>query len=317
VDLVLKFTTDANGNPTALNAIPRDGVQPDPNSGFYLPELNWVTVTDSMNERYIYDCIQLVTEADGSNSIYAAVSNYRGNLPPPPSVKVESRGLGGAIFALQYRVPQVAPAQGWNYAGPKSGRIVAACDRVLTGVGGAVIPLACPRYFVVSDRPAGRFLLICDNYGVYEAGPLNPTTPGDPIIGRFLRDQDSVANTGTDYRTMRREVRDSADGLIVDSPFTLGVPLVANSVQELPNGNWLITNGYSGSDTSGTRSFSGEIFELSFDGLVPNGIPWCSPPIYVDTKIVDDVKQIIPNSERQRLENGYILQQPRSAARQF
>ena len=54
LDLVYRFATDTNGNPTWLLAMNMADTQPDPASGFYIPELNWVTATDSVNERYVY-----------------------------------------------------------------------------------------------------------------------------------------------------------------------------------------------------------------------------------------------------------------------
>ena len=34
----------------------------DPNTGFFLPYVNWVSRTDSMNQRYIYECLQIVPD---------------------------------------------------------------------------------------------------------------------------------------------------------------------------------------------------------------------------------------------------------------
>ena len=316
LDLVYKFNLDSNGTPTTL--APTPGEQPDPATGFYLPELNWVTVTDSTNERYVYDCLQLVLNADGSQDMYAAVSNYRGNVPPP-GPKVESQGLGGAIFALRYRVPRSGGA-GWDYATSDAGRIVAACDRIVDPTGNTV-PLASPRFFQAIDRPAkppfmgGRFILICDNYGVYEVGPVGI---GDPPIRRALRDED--------YRGMLREMKDFGDGSIAGEK-EIGVPLVASSVQELMNGNWLITNNYSGSSSVGAKSFAGEVFEISWNETAPathmytlGRVEWSSPPLYVLTQPNPNPpggKDILWDTWKQRLENSYIFQQPRSAVRQM
>ncbi|MGQ9455140.1 MAG: DUF4159 domain-containing protein [Armatimonadota bacterium] len=311
VDLVYRFELDSNGNPVRLITTDKPGEQPDPATGFYLPELNWVSVTESINERYIYECIQLVTNPDGSQDVYAAVSNYRGSLPPN-AVNVETLGLGGAIFALRYRLPT---SNGWNYAAPDSGRIIAACDRIVDAPGlfgspGNIIPLACPRFFQVIDRPTGRNMIICDNYGVYEIGPLGTATPP---IRRALTDQI--------YRSIPREMKDFSDGSIAGE-HPIGVPLMASSVQELKNGNWLITNSYSGYDTSGMKSFSGEVFELSWrdDGVTIRRIEWCTPSLYVLTEPDPNNPSIkIPlwDTWKQRLENSYILQQPMSAMRQM
>ncbi|MCX8054001.1 MAG: hypothetical protein N3B12_09345 [Armatimonadetes bacterium] len=296
LDLVYRFKIDAStGAPTELIVTEEPGRQPDPATGFYLPELNWVTVTESVNERYVYECLQLVPSPTGGHDIYAAVSNYRGSLPESPPGNVRTEGLGGAIFALSYRVPG-STGTSWDYSHSQSGRIVAACDRML--VNGQVFPLAGPRFFQVIDRSAGRFILICDNYGVYEVGPI---TGGIPPVTRAFRDQD--------YRNINRDMTSFSDGGIAGSA-PIYVPLMASSVQELINGNWLITNNYSGSNAAGDKSFSGEVFEVSWknDGTV-NRVEWCSPGLYV---LGNDL-----STWKQRLESSYIFQQPRSAVRQM
>jgi hypothetical protein len=116
-------------------------------------------------------------------------------------------------------------------------------------------------------------------------------------------------------------MKDFSDGSIAgENP--LGVPLVASCVQELKNGNWLITNSYSGYDISGTKSFSGEVFELSWqdDGVRVRRVEWCTPSLYVLTEPdPNDPSRKIPiwQSWKQRMETSYILQQPRSAVRQM
>lgn len=295
IDLVHRYKWDTErGQATELIVKPG---QIDPSSGFVLPELNWVTATSTVSEKYTFDSIQLINRTDGlGQDIYAAVSNYRGSLQPPDD-KLRTEGLGGAVFAICYRVGDPsAPGNAWNYADSLSGRITAACDRI--NYNGTVQPLACPRYVQVVDRQAGRFLLICDNYGVYEVGPLGPPVP---LMGRWLSDED--------YRDdLNRTIYDD-DGQILTTQAHLGIPLVATSVQELPNGNWLITNGYSGSNTAGTATFSGEVFELSFPGGTSSTVEvnWSSPPVYEDAA----------GKWSQKLQNGYILQQPRSAQRQL
>jgi len=336
VDLVYRFNLE-NYVAVSLATTDRPGEQPDPSTGFYLPELNWVTVTDSTNERYVYDCIQLVpgviTNSDNTTQpcedIYAAASNYRGNLPAAPPPKVTTEGLGGAIFALRYRVP-VSGGASWNYSAANSGRIVAACDRVRLNpsADAPVVPLACPRFFQVIDRPpklptlvCKRVILICDNYGVYEVGPV--LAGSNPPITRQFRDED--------YRNIKREMK-YFGGAGIAGERELLVPLVAstvqelknsNCVQELGNGNWLITNSYSGSSTTGAKSFSGEVFEISWNETPPGSglytlgrVEWCSPGLYV---LPDASDPTIPDwsTWKQWLENGYIFQQPRSAIRQM
>ncbi|MGB9620292.1 MAG: hypothetical protein ACPL7K_07755, partial [Armatimonadota bacterium] len=68
---------------------------------------------------------------------------------------------------------------------------------------------------------------------------------------------------------------------------------------------------YSGSSIDGKHSFSGEVFEISWnaDGVRVKGVEWSSPGIYVLNKD--------PETWKQRLEGSYIFQQPRSAVRQM
>jgi hypothetical protein len=204
----------------------------------------------------------------------------------------------------------------WDYSVPDAGRIAFACDRILDPTGKPV-PLACPRYVQVIDRPIGRFMLICDNYGVYEVGPVGA---GIPPVTRSFRD--------ADYRAMLRDMKDFDTGGDAGA-YPLRMPLVASSVQELMNGDWLITNSYSG--TVGVdfgppvgivpKTFSGEAFEISWnsDGTVKK-VEWSSPYVYVLTMPDpnDPTKKISQwDTWKQRLENSYILQQPRSAVRQM
>lgn len=291
----------------------------DPASGYVLPELNWVTKTDSMNQRYVYDCIQLVPESGGAKySVWAAVSNYAtgtdlGGTPP-----VGNQGLGGAIVALGYRKRE-KPADPWIYSGPGAGEIVARCDRTVWP-GGGERPLAVPRFFQVLDKydPQGnmaRFLLICDNYGVYKA---RIPAGGPPVVEHALRDDS--------YRRSERELIWEQDGDVVVCEEGLGAPLVATSVQELPNGNWLIANGYSGNDKmsipaagmsfpGAPNRFSGEVFEYEPSS---GRIVWNSPALYTP-KAPPNMNPPAPDTgiRRQKLSNSYIMEQPRSALRQF
>jgi hypothetical protein len=316
LDLVYRVKVDNRGNPEYLMA----NAGPDPSTGFYLPELNWVTYTDSTNERYVYECIQLVPNVDGNGvllgqDIWAAVSNYRTGTDP---AAIRNQGLGGAVIALKYR--NVKTGGGWDYNDPKTGRIVAACDRVNWG---GEKPLAGPRFFQVMDKPDGRYLLICDNYGVYAAGPLGGSAP--PVVRSF---------TDLDYRMIPRELRNDGGSIVVDpstnQPCTagLGIPLLATSVHELPNGRWLITNGFAGADETAGRSFSGEVFEVDLTGATPM-IKWNAPTLYLSAQFkgFSDCRELMVSGVgppifgsgtwKQKMQKSYILQQPRCAFRQF
>lgn len=292
------------------NDIPPFDVAPDrydSASGYLLPELNWVTKTSSMNDRYIYDCIQLV----GGDTVWAAVSNYRTGTSDMPGV-TPNQGLGGAIVALGYR-SRGAYTDPWDYAAPKSGEVIAACDRVAWTGGGGVRPLAGPRYFEVTQVPDGsggwrRYMLICDNYGVYKV--QIPSSSAPPVVVDALTDER--------YRSLIRQMtQDNGDP--ITSPDGLGVPLVANSVQELPNGNWLIANGYSGPDKMGTtysgsaNDFKGEVFEYD---LANRAVVWYSPSLVVP-EVVPPGGAWNPDVRKQTAKNSYIIQQPRCALRRF
>ncbi|MCL5103713.1 MAG: PQQ-binding-like beta-propeller repeat protein [Armatimonadetes bacterium] len=293
LDLVYRFNED--------KLIVTPGTEPDSQSLFILPELNWVSNTESKAERYVFDCLQVVPNpntSQGGHDIWAAISNFRvdPNSPNP-------QGLGGAIVDLNYR--RLRGGGGWDYGqvdivtGKGPGEIIAACDHVTPG-GNPAQPLANPRYFQAIMRQNGMHLIICDNHGVYDAGPTND--PNMPIV-RMISDND--------YREMID--RDDAQPNVQ----SLGVPLSATNVQEMPNGHWLITNSYSGSDKSGTKMFNGEVFEYQFDPNNLTGIGkivWSAPklefsyPISASTTVYD---------WKQEMERSYILQQPRSAFRQF
>lgn len=247
----------------------------------------------------------------------AAVSNYRTEISSGAAL---TRGLGGAIVALAYRKPRTNG--GWYYGdpanNPKAGQIVAACDRVDWG---GERPLASPRYFQVMDRKqgsvlanGGRSLLICDNYGVYEVGPLGDGVPG------FIR-----GITDEMYRTMPRTITSESTGKLLSACGALGNPLVATSVQELPNGNWLVANSYAGADEYGRRSFAGELFEHTWSpGPNESPIQWCAPTLYTLAKTCGDIlipgstpPKIQPDAWRQKMQKSYVFQQPRCAFRQF
>lgn len=285
---------------------------PDPNTGFYLPELNWVSATESMNERYVYEAIQVVPNpgANAGQHIWAAISNYRtGTEWNSPAVGAQ--GLGGAIVALNYRVPTSASNPSWNYAAPGSGQVVAACDRV--NWSGTDRPLGQPRYFQVIDRQPGRFIIICDSYGAYEIGPLATAGTAPPVV---------VRSVGKNYESLPRPAVADCDNSDATLAGLDGVPLVARCVQELRNGNWLITNGHSGANITGSGRFDGEVFEIAWnpdDDKVIDGIKWNAPRIYCDCDYNDDgtVSGIDPTTWRQKSRTTYSLRQPASAFRQF
>ncbi|MEN6355690.1 MAG: PQQ-binding-like beta-propeller repeat protein [Armatimonadota bacterium] len=254
----------------------------DPESGFCLPRLNWVTTTDTTNQNYVFDCLQLVADASGSTAaidIWAAISNYRTGT----GTTATSQGLGGAIVGIRYRV---ADGSSWDYSSADSGQIIYGCDKM--NFSGTTRPLATPRYFQVVDTPGNRYVYVCDNYGVYKARvPLS----GTPDVVDILQD--------SDYRGMDRD--DDTDGV---QP--LSVPLRASCVHALPNGNWLITNSYSGKSTDGVNSFSGEVFEYNPSSTSADKIEWHSPDIDFSTSVW-----------KQKIDNGQIMQQPACAYRQF
>jgi hypothetical protein len=181
----------------------------------------------------------------------------------------------------------------WDYASANSGQIVNTCDRMrFPAPINGIAPLASPRYFQVTDTPAGRFLYVCDNYGVYKASFIsNP-----PTVSEMLWDAE-VGSGIPSYRAMDRN-----SGVIGNQ--YLGVPLQASCVHVLPNQNWLITNSYSGTDKQGTANFSGEVFEYS---PITGEIEWHSP----------DLEWYADFSWKQRIGNGQIPQQPSCAYRQF
>ncbi len=298
----------------------------DNESGFVLPELNWVSKTDSLNEKYVFDCLQLVS-VPGTGSmvqdIWVASSNFTsagtdtgGNSPKGRA------GLGGAIMAIGYRQRTMASGQAagpWDYSSPQSGTITARCDHV--SMNGQAVPLANPRFFDVvvlpPSRPGGSpelALLICDNYGVYEAkigGPI-------PVVGPRLLTED--------YTKLLRlpdpatKIDSSCPGYPQTQtsyvPLPSTVPLVASSVQKLPNGRWLITNSYSGSDSAGANKFSGETFEYDPNGPVGQEVVWCSPRLEWVMPPPSAGPCAVPVDWKQTTTNTYNLRQPKSAFRQ-
>lgn len=316
LDLVYRISY-SNNQPTGM-VFTGGNPGPDPASGFYLPELNWVSVTDSMNEQYVYECLTGPigqSDPNAGQDIWAAVSNYRTGTDWDQMGAASNTGLGGAIVALKYRVRS---GQTWNYAPAKSGQVIAACDRADWGGSGGLRPLAQPKYFEVKDRAGSlpnsvqRFIIVCDNYGVYEIGPLPAGTAAPPVRRAF---------TDEDYRNMDRDVVKECDNATLRIPDLGGVPLQARCVQELRNGNWLITNNYAGSNTDGTKRFSGEVFELSWSTANPatiDRISWNAPELLCRCVMDPDGTQVpAPDTWRQNSKTSYVFRQPNSAFRQF
>jgi hypothetical protein len=300
LDLVYRLGYNNNQQPTGLVLDANNDNPTDPATGFYLPELNWVSVTDSRNESYTYECLQLVPNANAADGqwIWAAVSNYRTGTSLGADANADpGKGLGGAVVALKYRIP--VQSGGWNYASDKWGQIVAACDKVEWSAN-KFRPLAQPKYFQVMDRGSERFVIICDNYGVYEIGPL--PTP------RLVR-----AFTDGDYRAIARTMIKRTDNQTVEKTDGILVPLKARSVQELRNGNWLIANEYAGANTDASKQFSGEIFELDWSGSAPS-ITWSAPSIYCECDAADNP---LFDTWAQDAKTTYKFLQPVSGMRQF
>ena len=270
-------------------------------TGYYLPDLNWVTTTDSTSQRYVYNCLQVVAD-DGTNnkfSIWAAVSNY-GTGTNNDEMGRSDQGLGGAIVALKYR-ERTGDTAPWKYNAAGSGSIFARCDSA-RWPDGVTRSLANPRAFQVYDN-SGRYILVCDNYGVYEMGPVSNAVP---TVRRFLLDK---AFSGVSYREIDRDS-------LRNETQAIHIPLYATSVQRLPNDNWLITNSYAGPaspDATLGRAFNGEVFEFD-PSATDNQIKWCSPSLKFTYP--DDTVNV-PTDWAQNMATSYKLKQPRSAFRQF
>ena len=304
LDLVYRVHSEFRNNTVESWFVKYDGSRIDPgdaqyidaDSGFVMPELNWVTKTDSLNERYAFNCLQLVAVPNSDpfqQDIWVASSNYaaNGTTNNPDPVKGRA-GLGGAVLAIGYRA--ITGSGGWSYDAPTSGTITARCDRVT--LGGNSVPLANPRFIDLIPGAAHMALIICDNYGVYQVDLDGSAAP--PVVASLLE---------KDYRyAVRKLGNDPAAPSDTPPSMDLQVPLQATSVQRLHDGHWLIANSYSGSNTDGTMKFGGEVFE--FDptaGSGPLAIPWCSPRL----------QWVAPDSWKQVTTNTYNLRQPKSAFR--
>ncbi len=283
---------------------PEDRQYIDGDSGFVMPELNWVSRTDALNAKYAYNCIQLVNVVRGDDlcqDIWVASSDLSSGTDLQPSNPTATPSLGGAVMALGYRQRSkgsagMAPGN-WDYSRPSSGTVVARCDRVR--IGSQVVPLANPRYFEVADTPAGRSLLICDNYGVYQA---DITSGGIPSVVQQL--------WAEDYKRLGRLVDpiNSTPTNRVIVPLPGAPPLMASSVQRLPNGKWLIVNSYTESGAGGSPGFGGEVFEYDPKEPPTQEVLWCSPGLEWIDPLVGNWKQSSTNTHN--------LRQPKSAMRQ-
>ena len=304
VDLVYRFDGDVLINSTV-----------NPATGFTLPDLNWVSTTGAKSRRYVYNSIELVPsmrDYQGTpvscTDVWAAVSNYAPGtdiLATPDATQgsgsnYADQSVGGAILALSYRQRPVDDlSSGWDYWFPETGNVIARCDRVQWP--GGVKPIANPRSFQVTTELGAvgleRYILIADSHGVYKAGPL--TGGANPPLVQ-IAPGGLQALTDADYRAMDR----NAEG---ETPVSLGVPLVAVSAQELPNGRWLISNSYSG--VEGPSPFKGEVFEYD---PATRQILWNTPELgfeFDEFGVLMEWNQIVGNS--------YPIQQPRSARRQY
>lgn len=292
-----------DGDAIDPKARPEDNQYIDHDSGFVMPELNWVSKTDSLNERYAFDCLQLVTTPVGTSSlrqdIWVASSNFASNGTDIGVSPKGSAGLGGAILALGYRERSMTtgPAD-WTYNSTTSGAVTARCDHI--ALNGKVVPLANPRYFEVNDGFSGTTMMICDNYGVYEVA-VNGSIPSTTGV---LLEKNYAEMPRSFERDPKAPAKDPAP-----TAQPLNVPLQAASAQRLPNGRWLIANSYAGSDKTGASKFNGEVFE--FDP-VSGQIGWSSPRLqWVNPT------NTTPATWKQITTNTYDLRQPKSACRQM
>ena len=330
---------DSDGNVINPAKNPGDAEFIDNDSGFMMPELNWVSKTDSRNERYAFDCLQLISSCKDNNGntvpagdassdgrfyqdIWVASSNFTSNGTNTGGDSPRgSAGLGGAIMEIGYRnrtISNTAAAGPWVYDPTRSGTITARCDHV--ELDGAVVPLANPRFFdVVIEPMAGgalqRSLLICDNYGVYKATIGGPV----PSVVQHLLVQDypRLLRLPDPAMTLDSSCPDFPPIAVPQVPFPGRPPLMATCVQKLPTGRWLITNGYSGSDPSGTMNFGGEVFEYDPMGGAGQEVKWCSPRVEWVKPPTSAGPCAPPLEWKQVTTNTYNLRQPKSGFRQL
>jgi len=342
LDLVYRMKAGAltkwDGNRIDPASNPQDQQYIDQESGFVLPELNWVSKTDALNEKYAYSCMQLVNVVKNSTTycqdIWVASSNLASTgtdiVGTSPS---GTAGLGGAIMAIGYRQRSMGSSTSapgvWDYGQPTSGSIVARCDHVM--MNGQSVPLANPRYFTVVDDVVNnrsfRSLLICDNYGVYQVSlqsgaaipPVMTTDPADSTLAinpLWVKNYPLLRRLEDPRSTIKDPTCGNYSTTPLDPvPLPSTVPLIASSVQRLPNRKWLITNSYVGSNSSGSQSFNGEVFEYDPRGPTDQQVLWCSPKLeWVPP--VGAPPCTVPTIWRQVNTTTYNLRQPKTAIRQ-
>jgi len=306
LDLVYRVR---GGQFVGFDGNPVDNSYIDADSGFVMPELNWASKTDQLNERYAFNCLQLVSVPGTNNfkqDIWAASSNYASGGTDLATAPKGGAGLGGAVLAIGYRErttgSTTAAAGNWDYDTPTSGTITARCDRI--SMDGKAVPLANPRFIDVIQGATNMSLIVCDNHGIYQVALDG--SPAPTVIARLLE---------KDYRDAARGLEHDPSAPDDQPPaMDLQVPLKATGVQRLPNGRWLIANSYSGSSTTGAMTFGGEVFEFEpppsgwSGALPPSAIPWCSPRLQW-IKATNSWKQVTTNT--------YNLKQPKTAFRQF
>lgn len=335
----------------------------DQESGFVLPELNWASKTDALNEKYSYNCMQLVNVVKNNNycqDIWVASSDLASTGTDFATSPTGSAALGGAILAIGYRqrssgarpTPGTGGSGGtggvaagnWDYREVTSGKelsgtVVARCDHiVMTDASGPTsthksVPLANPRYFEIVDSQNGRSLLICDNYGVYQISlEASDAINGLPPVVQHLWASDprrqASGSTGPydDYGQLGRlpnpatTITDtSCTNTLNPTPAVVPLPgappLIASSVQRMANHKWLITNSYVGSNTSGSQSFNGEVFEYDPESPATQQVLWCSPKLEWVMPDASAPPCTLPSAWRQVNSNTYNLRQPKSATR--
>ena len=306
VDLTYRLDP-TNGELKHIDGTPYGAADVDPASGFVFPDLNWVSRTDSNARRLTFNSIQVVPDYSDPTrqQIWAAVPNY---------------SAGGAIVSLNYRDTPANWRYYWTDVADAS-YLPGAITTYLSG--GKQIPLAIskvesynltsPKFIRVNDYLPGnqgeRIVFVCDKNGIYRT-EYNSATHDLTLRGPGTGN-DAAINTvllSETYMSINRDLKDPATAKLI------GVPLQPSSVEQLPNGKWLVTNSFSNVDKAGTKNFRGEVFE--YDPLKAGNPPidkitWSFPRI--EWKAISatawDWDQVINNS--------YIPRQPVSAVRRY